>query len=331
MGASSSALREARLVMNPIVAHQYDEGLGQRIGARLPDGVGFVALGHTVDTAWKVPPAADVLLINQNSSAVGLDRNMAPPPGWPFNLKWVHLRSTGIDKYPDWIFDVPQVSVTRGGYATPIAEYVLAAMLAEAKHLPALWVSARSEWGSRKMDGLAGRTLGIIGFGEIGKAIARRALAFDMQVLGTKRHAGPSGMEGVAIVPLGELLGRSDHIVVATPLTEATRGLLDAKAFAGVKPGAHLINIGRGPVIDTEALRQALDTRLGAATLDVTDPEPPPAGHWLYDHPKVRLSPHVSGNSPDTEARVTAFFLDNLERYRRGAALAGRVDPQARY
>ncbi|MFC3705633.1 NAD(P)-dependent oxidoreductase [Devosia honganensis] len=317
--------------MSANIVHQYEPELGERIAARLPPGVKFVPLGASAGTAWTIPPEADVLLVNQNSGAVGLDRSMPAPAGWPFNLKWVHLRSTGIDKYPDWIFQVPQVTVTRGGYATPIAEYVMAAVLSAAKRMPEIWARERSGWHSVKLDTLAGRTLGIVGFGEIGKAIARRALAFDMQVLGTRRTPGPSGMDRVEIVPLEHLLQRSDHIVIATPLTEETRGLFDDAAFAQVKPGAHLINIGRGPVIDTEALRRALDGRLGLATLDVTDPEPPPEGHWLYAHPQVRLSPHISGSSPDTEAVVTGFFLENLERYRAAKPLSGLVDRRARY
>lgn len=313
------------------IAHQYDDALGARVAECVPEGVEFLALGANVDSGWTVPERAEVLLINQNSVAVGLTRNMARPAGWPFKLKWVHLRSTGIDKYPDWVFEVPQVTVTRGGYATPIAEYVLAAMLAMAKHIPAIWSRDRAGWHRHALDGLAGKTLGIIGFGEIGKAIARRAMAFDMAVIGTRRNPGPSGMDGVEIVPLDTLLAASDHIVVATPLTAETRGLLDGATLKRVKPCAHLINIGRGQVIDNDALRVALDGPLAAATLDVTDPEPLPDGHWLYDHPKVRISPHVSGSSPDTEAVVTQFFRDNLDRYLSGQGLAGLVDPDARY
>ncbi|ODT72567.1 MAG: hypothetical protein ABS75_03725 [Pelagibacterium sp. SCN 63-23] len=317
--------------MSVLIAHQYDESLGLRVGARLPAQTSYLALGASPQTAWSVPPDAEILLVNQNSSAIGLDRTLARPSGWPFNLKWVHLRSTGIDKYPDWVFEAPQVTVTRGGYATPIAEYVLTAMLAEAKNLPALWVSDRSKWTSCDVGALAGQVLGIVGFGEIGRAIARRALAFDMQVLGTRRGPGPSGMDGVDIVPFSRLLRQSDHVVIATPLTEATRGLFDGSAFAQMKSGAHLINIGRGQVVDTDALRHALDVRLGAASLDVTDPEPPPAGHWLYTHPRVRLTPHISGSSPHTEEVVTTFFLENLDRFLRGEVLVGLVDPARRY
>lgn len=312
------------------VVHQYAPDLAAAIAPRLPQGVACTALGEAAETAWSVPADADVLLISQNSAAVGLGRNMARPEGWPFNLKWVHLRSTGIDKYPDWIYEAPLLTVSRGIYAVPISEYVLVAMLSFAKGMPGLWATERAGWHSRKLGGLAGATLGIVGFGAIGKAIATRALAFDMTVLGTRRSAGDSGMEGVVIAPLAEVLAQADHLVLCAPLTEETRGMIDAGAMAAMKPGAHIVNIGRGPVLDTEALRPALEW-LGGATLDVTDPEPPPEGHWLYSHPKVRLSPHVSGSSPQTEAVVTDLFLANLRRFMAGEPLDGVVDRAARY
>lgn len=313
------------------IAHQYGDKLAGKVAAALPGGVGYIALGADPLRAWTVPDHAEILLINQLSAAVGLTRQMPRPPGWPFNLKWVHLRSTGIDKYPDWIFEVPKVTVTRGGYATPISEYVLAAMLTNVKSVPDIWAGRREEWRSHKLGTLEGQVLGIVGFGEIGRAIARRALAFDMRVIGTNRSGGPSGMDGVDIVSFDALLPQADHIVVATPLTEQTRGLFDAGAFSRIKPGAHVVNIGRGPVIDTDALRIALDSRLGSATLDVTDPEPLPQGHWLYAHPQVRISPHISGSSPHSEHTVTRFFIDNLDRYLAGRALSGLVDGDARY
>lgn len=317
--------------MAVIIAHQYGDKLAGKVAQTLPEGVGYVGLGTDAATGWLVPDDADILLISQDSAAVGLGKNMPRPSGWPFNLKWVHLRSTGIDKYPEWIFEVPQVTVTRGGYATPISEYVMAAILTEVKSIPAIWAKNRDEWQSHKLGTLEGKVLGIVGFGEIGRAIARRALAFDMRVIGTNRSGGPSEMDGVDIVSFEELLERADHVVIATPLTEETRGLFDGAAFSRMKPGAHIVNIGRGAVIDSDALRVALDEGLGSASLDVTDPEPPPPGHWLYDHPKVRVSPHISGSSPHSERTVTRFFSDNLRRYLAGEPLAGLVDRGARY
>ncbi len=314
------------------VAHQYDAALATRVAEGLPNEVDFRALEPSPETAWKVPPGAEVLLVSPNSAVIGLHKDMPAPLGWPFDLQWVHLRSTGVDKYPDWLFAVPRVTVTRGGYAVPISEYVLAAMLAQVKSIPALWASGARDWQQRPTLGtLAGQTLGIIGFGEIGKAIARRALSFDMAVVGTRRTDGPSGMDGVEVVSLDVLLGRADHIVVAMPLTKETRGMLDAAAFARMKPGAHLINIARGAVVDENALRSALDGNLGGATLDVAPVEPLPDGHWLYEHPKVRISPHISGTSPLSDGAVTDYFLSNLERYRSGKELLGLVDPDRRY
>jgi len=128
------------------------------------------------------------------------------------------------------------------------------------------------------------------------------------------------------------LLGRSDHVVVAAPATEATRHLLDAAALAACKPGVHLVNVARGSLVDQEALRQALDAgRVARASLDTVDPEPLPPGHWLYRHPSVRLSAHISWSSPSTLPVTVDLFADNLRRFRQGDELHGVVDPVAGY
>lgn len=312
------------------IAHQYDAALAATIAPRLPAGTDFVALGENAG-GWAVPADAGVLLISQNNKLVGVEPDMPKPAGWPFNLKWVHLRSTGIDRYPSWIYEVPLVTVTRGGYAIPIAEYVLAAMLGFAKRMPQIWVHERSQWRGHALDGLNGKTLGIVGYGEIGKAIAARALAFGMSVQGTRRGGGGSDRPDVAILPLEQVLAEADHLVICTPLTANTRGMIDGAALARMKRGAHIVNIARGAVIDTEALRVALDGWLGGASLDVSDPEPPPDGHWLYTHDKVRLSPHISGGSSATERHVSDYFLANLDRFTRGETLLGVVDRQSGY
>jgi phosphoglycerate dehydrogenase-like enzyme len=317
--------------MSLVVCHQYDDRLASSLAEGLPSDVSPVALGTTPETAWAIPDNAEVLLINQNSAAIGLHKAMQAPAGWPFNLKWVHLRSTGIDKYPDWIFEVPTVTVNRGGYAVPISEYVLAAMLSFAKHVPAIWAVDQSGWRNHQLADLSGQTLGIVGFGEIGKAIAKRALAFDMTVVGTRRSSGPLDFDGAASVPLEDLLRAADHVVLSAPLTPETRGLIDSAALSLMKPGAHLINVGRGGLLDTEALRTALDNHLGGATLDVTDPEPLPDGHWLFTHSKVRISPHISGSSQQTRQRANEFFRDNLERYRKRRSLQGEVSKDLGY
>jgi phosphoglycerate dehydrogenase-like enzyme len=139
-----------------------------------------------------------------------------------------------------------------------------------------------------------------VGIGAIGAATAKRALAFDMQILAYRRTRSPSPLPNVDLVSgLDELLGASDHIVVAAPATPATYHLFDANAFARMKRGAHLINVSRGALVDQDALLKALDDEsLAMATLDVTDPEPLPAGHPLYAHPRVRVSPMSAGAPP---------------------------------
>jgi phosphoglycerate dehydrogenase-like enzyme len=115
-------------------------------------------------------------------------------------------------------------------------------------------------------------------------------------------------------------------------MTPATRHLLNDETFALVKPGAHLVNVARGGLVDTEALRRALDAgRIGRASLDCVEPEPLPAGHWIYADPRVRLSPHISWNGPEAHAGLIERFVENVGRYRRGEPLAHRVDPAEQY
>jgi phosphoglycerate dehydrogenase-like enzyme len=176
-------------------------------------------------------------------------------------------------------------------------------------------------------------TLGIIGLGCIGAEVARRALAFDMRVVAVRRRGGPSPIAGLSVVTtLDELLPESDHVVVAAAATPRTHHLLGAAAFAAMKPGAHLVNVARGTLVDQDALRDALDTeRVARASLDVVDPEPLPEGHWMYSHPGVRLSPHISWSSTGSFQRTLDLFVDNLHRYRAGESLRGLVDLKEGY
>jgi len=250
------------------------------------------------------------------------------------SVEWVHVLGAGVDGFPFDALGERTLTCSRGAAATAIAEWVMAAMLAYAKELPESWISAPPErWNAASLGTLSGATLGLVGLGAIGTAIARRALPFDMEVVAFRRTAGPAPVEGVAVLPeLATLVGRSDHVVVGAPATTHTRHLLDAAAFAAMKPGAHLVNIARGSLVDQEALRRALDDGIvSRATLDTVEPEPLPVGHWLYTHPAVRLSPHISWSSPDTMVRTVALFVENLGRFRSGAALKDTVDPVAEY
>jgi phosphoglycerate dehydrogenase-like enzyme len=163
--------------------------------------------------------------------------------------------------------------------------------------------------------------------------VAHRVRAFDARVRAVRRRPDQPPIPGVEVVTdLDELLGTADHLVLAAPATPATIGLLDEAAFASVRPGLHLVNIARGSLIDQDALRGALDDeRVARATLDTVDPEPLPAGHWMYTHPRVKLSAHVSWVSPRAFDRMLAAFAENLRCYVSGERLEGVVDAEEGY
>jgi len=249
-------------------------------------------------------------------------------------VRWVHAYGTGVNGFPfELLGDVP-LTCSRGASATAISEWVIAVLLAAEKRLPESWIHAPPpRWNHAELGSLAGRRLALVGFGGIAQAVARRALPFEMRVKALRRTRAGSPLPEVEIVSsLSELLGDADHVVVAAPETPATRHLLDDAAFALVKPGAHLVNVARGGLVDQDALRRALDAgRIGLATLDCVEPEPLPEGHWLYTHPKVRLTPHVSWVAPGSHSGLMDPFVENLERFRSGDELRHRVDPEEQY
>jgi phosphoglycerate dehydrogenase-like enzyme len=250
-------------------------------------------------------------------------------------VRWVQLIGTGIDRVPpDFFKSVPIVTCARGASAVPISEYVLAVMLAFAKRFPRSWISVPPQsWNLQRLETLAGRTVGIVGFGGIGRAVATRAFAFGMDVIVVRRTETPVDLPGIEKAgTLAEMLPRLDHLVLAAPATPRTRNLLDAAMFTLVKPGLHIVNISRGALIDQEALRAALDDgRVARASLDVMTPEPLPAGHWLYTHPSVYLTPHSSWSSPRFLDASIGLFTDNLRRFLAGEPLHGIVDPAEGY
>ena len=250
------------------------------------------------------------------------------PQGWPFKLDWVQLASVGIDYYPRWLFQGPVVTSARGTASDAIAEYVLAAIFSAAKRIPDIWLADASQWKRQSLSLVQGSVLGLYGFGSIGRTLAQRAQALGLRVLAVRRSDAPFDIEGVeGVASLAELAARSDHLVLAAPATAATRHAINHAVLAQAKPGLHLINIARGSLVDDQALLAALDAgRIGLATLDVTEPEPLPAGHRFYSHPQIRLSPHIS---PSTDHIVQALldkFLGNLQRFRSGQPLTDVVD-----
>jgi phosphoglycerate dehydrogenase-like enzyme len=248
-------------------------------------------------------------------------------------VRWIHTLGTGVDAFPLDAVAGRILTCSRGASAVPIAEWVLAVMLAFEKRLPESWIDGPQRWYRASLGALHEKTLGLVGLGGIGRAVAERALAFGMRIGAVRRTAKASPIAGVEVAgSLEELVAVADHLVIAAPATPATRHLLGAPVFAAVKPGLHLVNVSRGALVDQEALRAALDAgRVAMASLDAVEPEPLPDGHWLYGHPRVRLSPHVSWSMPGAAEVLLAPFIDNLRRYRAGRPLTGVVDLQAGY
>jgi phosphoglycerate dehydrogenase-like enzyme len=250
-------------------------------------------------------------------------------------VRWVHVLGTGIDAFPLEHLDGQALTCSRGASAVPIAEWVLAVMLAFEKRLPESWIHGvpATTWGRAELGGLHGRTLGLLGLGGIALAVAHRALSFGMRVRAYRRNASAAAPEGIEVVgSLAQLAASADHLVIAAPLTAATRHIVGRELLAALPRGAHLVNVARGGLVDQDALRTALDGgQLAMASLDAVDPEPLPAGHWLFTHPRVRLSPHVSWSMPGAADVLIEPFIDNLRRYQAGEPLAGLVDVKEGY
>lgn len=249
-------------------------------------------------------------------------------------VRWVHTVGTGVDEFPLHLLDDQVLTCSRGSTSVPIAEWVMAQILAVEKELPAAWVhEPPAQWATPALGTVEGRTIAVLGMGTIGAALARRALAFEAEVRALRRRDRPSPVEGVVMVrTVDELVAGADHVVLAAPATPETAGIVDAAFLAAMRPGAHLVNVARGELVDHDALRDALDRdHLGTASLDVAPIEPLPTGHWLYEHPRVRLSAHVSWTGPQVWPAIEQSFVDNYQRFRSGEPLVNVVDPALGY
>jgi glyoxylate/hydroxypyruvate reductase A len=215
--------------------------------------------------------------------------------------------------------DVERIAWTSsaGVHATPLGEWALFGILALTKGLPRLEADKRERrWSHYPVDEVRGTTVLIAGFGEIGHEVARLAEAFGMHVLSTRRNEGD----------LDELLPHADSVVITLPLTSETRGLFDRGRIDLMKPGAILVNIGRGPVVDEEALVDALRSgRLRGAALDVFATEPLALDSPLWELGNVILSPHTAAQSTRENVRIVELFADNLRRYLAGNELRSRI------
>ncbi|GGE21946.1 dihydrofolate reductase [Polymorphobacter glacialis] len=311
------------------VVHQFAPGMSGLI-ASLP---GVTSADHIPkgDQHWNLPLDVDVVFVVHGEGPQRNVDHVPRPAGWPGSVKLVQVASAGLDDYPEWLFEAPRVATCSGTTARPIAEYALAVMLAHVKRLAGVTFKPGDAWPSRDemmanpSDTLEGRTLGLLGLGQIARQVARYAAAFDMKIIATRNSDTPSPDANVTLVPLEELASRSDHLVIAAPIGAETRGLVGAEFLGRMKPNAHIVNVARGAIIDDDALKAEFDKDRLWASLDVTDPEPLPAGHWLIGHPRARVTPHLSWVSPETSRRVFERLGENIRRVQAGEALIGAV------
>lgn len=278
-------------------------------------------------------PSADVLLV-WDFTAAGLAE------AWHHaqRLRWMHVNSAGVDKVltPPVVASDVLVTNAAGVLDESLAEYVLGLLLAMVKDLPGtLDRQRRHRWEHRPTRRLAGRRVLVVGLGGIGRATARLLTAVGCTVDGAARRARASDPDvGVvhAADDLRAVIGQYDVIVLAAPLTAATRGLVDRRMLDAMAPDAVLVNVGRGGLVDEDALADALvNGRLAGAALDVFAAEPLPADHPLWDCPGTIVSPHMSGDYIGWRDDLLALFTDNLSRFMRGEPLCNIVDKDLGY
>ena len=319
-----------RILMSPAAAHQAADGLAEALGDRP-----HVLAGIGDD--------ADVAFVSRDITGLSTKHAVQPETqrfhdalrGAP-SLRWVHAHSSGADRpvYGELLARGVAVTTSSGANAGVVVQTALAGVLMLARCLPQLLEAQRSRsWaplvGSGLPRDLAGQTAVIVGWGPIGQGLGTLLSALGLRVVAVRSSDGaaePPASESVSYERIGEVLPRADWLVLACPLSERTRGLVDAAALARLPPGARLVNVARGEVADEAALIDALQCgALAGAYLDVFAQEPLPAASPLWALPNVIVTPHTAGHSDGNEARVAAIFLDNLRRWTQGRPLLNRV------
>lgn len=258
-------------------------------------------------------------------------------------LRWIQAPSAGVNflqHLPELVESDIVLTNTRGAHGPSIGEHTFALLFALTRHIPQAAQAQREHrwaWSDLYHTGheIWGRTMGIVGYGAIGRAVAQRARGFDMEVLAVDPHpeaGAPFVDEAWGMDRLPELLAQSDVVVVAAPLTKESYHLIDADALARMKSTAYLIVVSRGGIVEENALVAALqEGRLAGAGLDVTEVEPLAADSPLWNAPNLVITPHIAGDSSEKERRCIEVLCENLQRYSRGETLRNLVDKQRGY
>ncbi len=255
------------------------------------------------------------------------------------SVRWVHSRSAGLDGvlFPELVESATPLTNGSGVFSQSLGEFGLTMILYFAKDLRRMLRNqAACNWDQFDVEEIAGQTVGIVGYGDIGRAVASRAHAMGMRVLALKRHApaspDPLIARFYALSQLGELLALSDYVVVAAPLTRDTHHMISDAAFEAMKLNAVVINLGRGPVIDQAALLRALEAgRIKGAGLDVFEEEPIPPDDPIWRFENVLVSPHCADHTKDWLNDAMRFFLEQYERFSKGEPLKNVVEKHLGY
>ena len=301
----------------PVVVVRHDQPIAEELEGARPD-LSVVDADSRAD-ALSVLPDADAFVINPTNWDDEYLEEVRPGT-------WVQATSTGYAAFPLEAFEDRGIVFTNavGNYGPPVADHAFALLLALARGVPTCLDQQRGRrWDRSVGDALVdlqGRTLTVVGLGDVGESVVRRALGFDMTVYGTKRD--PDSYDGRLpddrVLPPDDLDGvlpETDVLVLAVPLTDETRGLVDGEALAAMPDSALLVNVARGPVVDEGALLAALDAgELAGAGLDVFETEPLPESSPLWDRDDVVLTPHVAGRSEGFVGRFVELFLTNNDR-----------------
>jgi phosphoglycerate dehydrogenase-like enzyme len=314
-----------------VLARPDDPGL--RPLDKAPEGVRFV-IGQDLAAFAGAPPPEVVF-------DCGLGRTLVEPvlhayPG----IRWIHSRFAGLETLLFQALVESPVPLTngKGSFSRSLGEFVVAGLLYFAKDFPRMRRNqAARDWAIFDVEELHGRTLGIVGYGDIGRAIAERAKPFGMRIVGLRRRVEPGLRDDLAdevwpLARLRDLLAECDDVAVALPLTPQTQRLIGEEDIRALKPTAVFANVGRGAVVDEAALTRALvERRIKGAVLDVFETEPLPQESPLWGLDNVLLSPHTADHTRTWLADASGLFLRNLDRFRRGEPLLNRVDKQQGY
>jgi phosphoglycerate dehydrogenase-like enzyme len=293
-----------------------------------------IVVGNSRSAFEKAAPVASVLF-NWSGSLELLREVVSMSP----KLQWMHSRSVGLERtlFPELSENSVILTNGRGVFSASLGEFVLAAILYFAKDFRRLVRNQMAAtWEQFDVDVISGKTVGIVGYGDIGRAVAARVRPMGMKVLALKRHVvrEPDPLIEQTYSPDRriEMLARCAYVVVAAPLTQETRGMIAEPEFAAMKPGAVVINVGRGPVIQEGALLSALSSgRIRGAGLDVFDQEPLPRDHPFYRMENVLLSPHCADHTSDWLEQAMRLFIEQYERFRSAQPMLYVVDKKLGY